>query len=397
MLKMLYINYFNIYNIMSYNVNGQNMLNWFYSNFNASNSNKKAPTTNFRINDVDINNNYIGIGTNSNIPVTKLYNINYYISDGRSLGSLFELNLPVFSGTINVDYKIWPPSDSNGLLIQFLNSTTIRFNYTVSCRFLAVAGGGGGGGHRESNAGGGGGGGGVIDGYIVNAVPSNSFTITIGPGGNGGREEGPFGGNGGTDTKIEYGGNSIIAKGGGGGASGKGSSDNRVNASTGGSGAWSNRGTNVGSVTIQNPTNTGVFQNMSVYGYVGSKGGEQNNDSGGGGGGGGAGSPGNNPDGNQVAGNGGNGFQTWFGNVPITVAGGGGGGGRDDGNRTPGSGGSGGGGRGGDSDLTNKDGQPAFTNTGGGGGGGASRGPAKGGNGGSGTVFFYIQPSGVSL
>jgi hypothetical protein len=380
---------------MSYNVNGQNMLSWFYSNFSASNTNNKAPTTNFRINNEDINDDYIGIGTNSNIPVSQLYTINYF-SSGTSVGNLFELNLPVFSGTINVDYKIWPPSQNNGLLIQFLKSTNIAFNYTVTCTFLAVGGGGGGGGSNQSNAGGGGGAGGVILGSIVNAqpAPSTAFGITIGDGGaaGAGTENNRNGGNGG-NTIIAYDGASITAPGGGGGGQGKGSTNNVINASSGGSGSFENSAT-VGTVTLQTPSNTGVFQNMTAFGNRGSLGVLQNNDDGAGGAGGGAGGASTAPSGNTPR-NGGDGYTYSFGATSITVGGGGGGGAREDTGNPPGNGGSGGGGQGGWSGGGGN-GSNGSTNTGGGG-GGAWNNIGNGGAGGSGTLFLYILPSGVSL
>jgi len=382
---------------MSYNVSDTNMLQWFYSNFNASNSNNKAPTTNFRINDVDINNDYIGINTNSNIPVTQLYNINYYISDGRSLGSLFELNLPNFlSGTINVDYKIWPPSGSsgsNGLLIQFYTTTNFKFNYKVTGKFLAVGGGGGGGGSNQSNAGGGGGAGGVILGDMKDVPAGQEFTITIGGGGaaGAGSENQRNGGNGG-NTTISCGGSTVTAGGGGGGGQGKGISYDVTNASSGGSGSYENGDSGIGTVTKSTP-DTGVFQGMQVFCNVGSKGVKQSNDDGPGGGGGGAQDPASAASGN-TAGNGGNGYTYSFGTTSITAGGGGGGGAREGNNYQPGNGGSGGGGQGGWS--SNRDGSSGFSNTGGGG-GGAWNAAGNGGAGGSGTVFFYILPSGVSL
>jgi hypothetical protein len=383
---------------MSYNVNGQNMLQWFYSyNENTSNKPNSATTTNFRINNVDISNNYVGFATNSKIPVSQLYTINYF-SNGQSLGNLFELNLPVFSGTIDTDFKIWPPNGisgsqtNNGLLIQFYTSTTFAFNYKVTCTFVAVGGGGGGGSSNQSNAGGGGGGGQILRGSIVDYQPGSSFTITIGAGGSAGN----FGGN----TLISYGGSTVTAYGGGAGGNGKGSSLD-ANSSTGGSGSYSSTGTDVGNVTGVNPSNTGVFQNMTVYANKGSRGNDQNNDSGGGGGGGGAGGAGIDY-GNGRAGDGGSGLTVTFisasgvsSGTSVDLAGGGGGGGRSQGDTTPGSGSIGGGASGGDINNFGVGGNGA-TNTGGGG-GGAYNNFGTGGTGGSGVLFIYVTPDGVSL
>ena len=77
---------------MSYNVSGINMLQWFYPTSEPSIAPNNAPTTNFRVNNVDISNNYVKLGTNSNIPVSQLYSINF-LSGGQSIGNLFELNL----------------------------------------------------------------------------------------------------------------------------------------------------------------------------------------------------------------------------------------------------------------------------------------------------------------
>ncbi len=384
---------------MSYNVNGQNMLNWFYSRSQPSNSPNTASTTNFRINNVDISNNYNAVGTNSKIPVSTLYTLNYF-SNGQSLGSLFELNLPNFYGkTINVDFKIWPPNGisgsqtNNGLLIQFYKSTTFAFNYKVTCTFVAVGGGGGGGNSANSNAGGGGGGGQILRGSIVGYNPSSLFSITIGPGGS----AGTFGGN----TLISYSGSIATAYGGGAGGNGKGNSLN-ANSSTGGSGSYSSTGTTVGDVTGVNPSNTGVFQNMTVYANKGSRGNDQNNDSGGGGGGGGAGGAGINY-GNGRAGDGGSGLTVTFisasgisSGTSVDLAGGGGGGARSEGDTTPGSGSIGGGASGGQNNSANQNGGNGTPNTGGGGGGAANIG-GSGGTGGSGTLFLYVTPDGVSL
>ena len=91
---------------MSFNSNGNNILDWFYPfSTQKSNTPNSAQTTNFKINNVDISNNYVGIGTNSNISVSQIYgNLGYY-SDSSSIDTLFELNLPVFvTGTIGTDF-----------------------------------------------------------------------------------------------------------------------------------------------------------------------------------------------------------------------------------------------------------------------------------------------------
>lgn len=371
------------------------MLGWFYPTSQPYNYPNKAITTNFRINNIDISNNYTGIGTNSNIKVSQLYTINYY-SNGQSIGNLFELNLPVFSGTINVNYKIWPPSNNNGLLIQILQSTTLSFNYNVDCSFVMVGGGGGGGSSNQSNAGGGGGAGELITGNIINYQSKySSLSITIGNGGASGTSGG--------DTTITYTTTStnppssvtITANGGGGGGNGKTNSSNTTGSSSGGSGSYSNTTTHPGTVTSRNPlSNIGVFNSMISYGNQGSQGNYQINDSGAGGGGGGAGAASADP-GNENPGVGGNGLTMYFGNTSVDLAGGGGGGARSGTSTSGGLGGIGGGGSGGDN-SSGGNGYGGFTNCGAGG-GGAWNSSGTGGVGGSGTVFIYILPSGVSI
>jgi hypothetical protein len=381
---------------MSYNQGGNNILDWFYP-YNASYSNTNtASTTNLRINNIDISNNYVGIGTNSNIPVSQLYTINY-LFNLTSIGNLFELNLPVFlSGAIGTDFKIWPVN--NGTVIQFLKNTTLKFNYKVTCTFAMVAGGGGGGPTNDNNAGGGGGAGEVITGNITNYTAGTTLTITIG---GGGAPETPGG-----NTIITHtggSGGSVTANGGGHGGRGKANSPNTNGSSSGGSGSWSNNSPTVGTATQRIIGTSGIFNTMTSYNNIGSLGNEQNNDTGGGGGGGGAHQPGNTVD-NNNPGTGGDGKTLTYGSISFTVGGGGGGGGRRDntGPSPQGAGGAGGAGGGGDgggpSSADNGYGQSGTSNTGGGGGGAQNKpSGAEGGGGGSGTVIFYIQASGVSI
>ncbi len=369
------------------------MLDWFYPISQPSNHNT-ALTTNFRINNVDISNSYIGIGTNSNIPVSQLYSISYF-SNGQNIGNLFELNLPVFSGTINDDFKIWSPSQNSGLLIQILKSTSLRFNYNVDCSFVMVGGGGGGGNQANGNAGGGGGAGQLITGNIVSYQVGGLFTITIGKGGNSG--------NAGENTSLTYSTTTstttITAYGGGYGGGGKGSSNAVIGSSSGGTGSYSSGVPAFGGATPQTLPNTSIFQNMQSFNNVGALGNDQNNDSGAGGGGGGADASANKID-NDTPGPGGSGKSIFYGSTNFPLAGGGGGGGREAGyGPAPqgygGAGGLGGGGAGGGS-STSYNGYDGEANTGGGG-GGAANDKGSGGIGGSGTVIFYILPSGVSL
>lgn len=374
------------------------MLSWFYSDINASNPNT-AQTTNFNINGLDISNNYIGIGTNSKISVSQVYKNIDYFSNGVSIGNLFELNLAVFSGTINVHYKIWPTSLHDGLLIQFLQNTSITFNYRINGTFVAVGTGGKGGNSQNSNAGGGGGGGGVVTGSIVDAQPGTFYfyfdvidqynTNVLA----------------GYHTQISFNGFTIQAFGGSDGGPGKGNGVWSVNSSTGGGGSYSNNGTSPGVISNDASfySNRGVFINNAAFFYIGTPGKEQNNDTGAGGGGGGAGGEGILPANNDFPGIGGTGKTVTFGQTSITLGGGGGGGARSTGSLSAqigGSGGNGGGGNGGgrnwDGSLTSNNGLSGFPNTGGGGGGAANQG-GTGGNGGSGTVFLYILPNQVSI
>jgi hypothetical protein len=391
---------------MSYNVNGNNMLQWFYPASQPYNMPNNASTTNYKINNVDISNNYIGIGRNSKIPVSQLYSIGYnYL--GQSIGNLFELNLPnFFISTINVNFKIWPTNNHNGLLIQFLKSEVNQpiifgFRYKVNCSFVMVGGGGGGGNpHPNDDGAGGGGAGEVITGTIEGYDPQlSNFTIVIGEGG-GARTSGE-------DTSMTYFGNTITANGGGAGADGKGNSAPTTGSSSGGAGAWSSTQVEVGTVTSRNPLpNTIIFKNMTSYGNQGNQGNNQRNDTGGGGGGGGAGGaapyPGSD---NEKPGIGGAALSFFFGSQQFVLGGGGGGGGRRDGEGpTPqGVGGIGGGvgsiyvgGQGGGpSDDNGGNGFNGQVNTGSGGGGAQSGDTGIGGSGGSGTIIFYVEPSGV--
>ena len=276
---------------MSYQQNGTNMLQWFYPTSEPSNTPNLASTTNFRINNVDICNNYVGIGTNSNIKVSQLYNIGYYLN-GVSIGTLFELNLPNFtSGTINVNYKMFP--NNNGLLIQFLTNTTLTFNYKLNGFFAMIGGGGGGGGQYQSNAGGGGGAGGYIEGNMYFEANRN-ITINIGNGGAGSLQDIDANGTNGSNTSITYFGTggtyTITAIGGGGGGCGKASTLNRDQNSSGGSGSYSNTTTSPGDVSgngysiALGPSFSQLVFAGIVSCYRGSKGNLQRNDTGAGGG-----------------------------------------------------------------------------------------------------------------
>jgi len=372
---------------MSYNVSGNNMLQWFYPTSAPSIAANNAATTNFQINNIDISNNYVKIGTNSNIQVSQLYTINYF-SGGQSIGNLFELNLPIYNGSLGVDYKIWPPSSNSGLLIQILTTTSIAFRYNVNCQFIIVGGGGGGGNQANGNAGGGGGAGEVIVGNIVGYNPGNSINFTIGAGG--------LSASNGSPSSIQYFGNTITANGGGYGGGGKGDGANTTGSSAGGSGAYSNAVPVPGTSTPRTISNISIFQSMTSYGNSGALGNDQNNDSGAGGGGGGASAAASAP-GNENPGPGGAGLTITCGSTSFILGGGGGGGGRgyNYGSSSGGAGGVGGGGNGGGWG-TQVDGYPGTQNTGGGG-GGAMNNAGIGGNGGSGTVILYILPSGVSI
>ena len=378
------------------------ILQHFYSyDTRYSNTNISAGTTYFKINDADISNNYVGIGTNSNIKVSDyLKNCSYFrISStniSTNIGDLFELNLPYFStGTINVDYKMFP--NNNGLLIQFLKNTTLKFRYNIDCSFCIVGGGGGGGYKANSNAGGGGGAGELITGNITGYIANTDLTITIGDGGPSFTMGNP--------SSIKYSSTTITANGGGYGGYGKGNGANTTGSSSGGSGAYSNTSFNPGTVTLRSISNTSIFNSMISYGRSGAQGNDQNNDSGAGGGGGGAGDVAPDP-GNENPGAGGAGKTITYGNKSFDLGGGGGGGGRENGyGPSPqgegGAGGKGGGGKGGGYYISttsappyNGDGLPGAANTGGGG-GGAQNNSGIGGKGGSGTVIIYILPAGV--
>jgi hypothetical protein len=109
---------------MSYLQNSTNMLTWFYNG--PTNTKVAVANTGFTVGNVDISTTYVGLGTNSKISVSNNRTINYTFlqtPNKVNIGSLFELNLPVFASgtTINTDYKIWSPSNHDGLLIQFFH------------------------------------------------------------------------------------------------------------------------------------------------------------------------------------------------------------------------------------------------------------------------------------
>ena len=374
---------------MSYNANGVNILDKFYPlTSTKSNTNISAGTTNFKVNNVDISNNYVGIGTNSNIKVSQLYTFNYSRNE-TNIGNLFELNLPVFvTGTINTEYKMFPVT--NGMVIQILKNTTLKFNYKIDCSFCMVGGGGGGGRQANSNAGGGGGAGGLITGSIQGYTSGINLDIVIGNGG--GSDINGF------STTLTYSSTTITAKGGGYGGFGKGDSASVSGSSSGGAGSYSSSVAYPGTSSQPAIGNTSIFLNMQSFGNVGALGNDQNNDSGAGGGGGGAGAAAVVVN-NTSPGIGGAGKIITYDSTSFYLAGGGGGGGREDGygDGIGGAGGGGGGGKGGGpSNNQGGNGFNGVANTGGGG-GGAQNTAGIGGTGGSGTVIFYILANNVKL
>lgn len=383
---------------MSYNLNGSNTLTFFYLTSSPHIATNNAVTTNFRINNIDISNNYFGLGINSKIPVSQIANIPYNIN-GTSIGTLFELNLPNFiSGAINFNYKIWPPNQHQGLLIQFFNYSStpinIKFNYYVNIQFIMIGGGGGGGSAANSNAGGGGGAGEYISGNMQNYEPGNTLLINVGIGGN----ANALGGNSiisyyDTNNNLIT---SITANGGGYGGIGKIGSPSVIGSSSGGTGSYSSGVPSVGTRSVHGQSVTSFFANLASIGNLGALGNNQGNDTGAGGGGGGAGGAAPWQSDQNSPGPGGAAITTYFGNTSFVLGGGGGGGGRGSGigNGYGGLGGSGVGGSGGGF-LSGYNGFPGSNNTGSGG-GGAANDQGSGGSGGSGTVIFYIIPSGVS-
>jgi hypothetical protein len=403
--------------------NGTDITPYFYTKTSATNGPGATTATGFLINGTDISNTYVGLGTNSNIPVSQILGSSGFLKNGTDIATLYELNLIQFTGTINTDYKIWAPSGHSGFLIQILTSSAqLKFNNNITdCSFAMIGGGGGGGGMASSgNAGGGGGAGELITGTIT--IPKDGvLTFIIGVGGTGGTTDKSittYGsgsaandnstGNSGTSTKITYGGsNSLEAYGGGGGGGGKGSTQGLIGCSTGGTGSYSNNAPGVGSKSAHTLTVNTVFKSLISYGNIGGVGANFGNDNGGGGGGGGAGGLGQNGDYSSswngvgtTKTSGGVGLTINYGSTPFSIGGGGGGGtaigfGSAIGQAVAG------GGQGGNADNTTAtsastiNGFPGTANTGGGGGGGYNGG-GKGGAGGSGTVIIYITDSKVS-
>jgi len=337
---------------MTYYYNGNDIIPYFNSKTTkpyATVVNNDA--TGFMIGGTDISSTYLGLGSSSNIPVSTIFTTNFY-KDGTDISTLYELNLVNYSGTQNTHYKIWPPGNHVGLLIQILATTEISFNYTVDLlQFVMVGGGGGGGKNNQSNAGGGGGAGELITGYMKNIPAGKGITITIGAGG--GSDIAGY------DTTITCNGYTITANGGGEGGAGKDSSTSQSGSSTGGTGSYSNDPPGVGGAISRTLSNNVYFDTMICYNNVGGLGQKQGNDSGAGGGGGGAdgagGAGGAGGPGGEGGGNGGIGKTITYGSTTFNLAGGGGGGAGNSG-----------------TDLT------------------------YGGAGGSGTVIFYILPDGVS-
>ena len=262
------------------NQGGVNIAPWFYPETAPSNTRGNVAATNFRINNVDISGSYTKIGTNSNISVSNAHTINY-LSNNVSIGDLFELNLPVFSDNINEHYRILTPANHQGLLIQFLKSTSISFNYNISGSFAMVGGGGRGGDKANGNAGGGGGAGRLITGNIVNHLKNTTFTITIGDGGDNS-------GNDGGTTIISYpsGSSTILVTAAGGTAGGVGAAGSgNSSGSSGGTGSYSGGQPSLGTAPDSQTLNdNGVFQSMYSRTNRGSLGNNNNNNNGGGGG-----------------------------------------------------------------------------------------------------------------
>ena len=399
--------------------NGTDITPYFYNKTSATNGSGATTATGFLINGTDISNTYVGLGTNSNIPVSVKLSTSGFLKNGTDIATLYELNLfTIDAGTINSDYIIWTPSNHTGFLIQILSSSAkITFKYNITnCNFAMIGGGGGGGGFGgNGNAGGGGGAGELITGNMT-VTSGSQVTFIIGVGGTGGAADsgtvtygsgnGPNTsriGNSGTSTSITCSSNTVTANGGGGGGGGKNSSAATTGSSSGGTGSWSNSKPTVGARTTQTLTANTVFSNLISYGNIGGFGQTYNGDDGGGGGGGGSGGAGksgfdsNNWSGTQII-SGGVGRRISYGSTNFDIGGGGGGGTRY-GLGSGAGGASDGGGYGGNSNTTNYGGN-GTANTGGGG-GGAYNAPSinsngYGGNGGSGTVFIYIVSSQIS-
>ena len=352
-------------------------------------------STGFQINLRDISSSYLGLGSSSNIPISQLF-ITNFTKNSVDISTLYELYLANYVGTINTDYKIWDPTNHDGLLIQFKKSTTISFRYKVSLQFVMIGGGGGGGQTSVNQAGGGGGAGELITGNMTNILANTTITFTIG---NGGVSD-----TAGSPSSILCNGNTITANGGGEGGKGSTASSAQTGSSTGGSGSAAIT-TQAGVASDKTFTDVGYFNTMVSYNNAGGAGEDQNNGSGSGGGGGGAGgvggAGGTGGPSNAGGGNGGIGQTTIFGSTTFLIGGGGGGGARQPAYTTDTIGGTNsyGGGTGGFSGTPSTNGQNGIANTGAGGGGGGNHAPngiSNGGTGGSGTIIIYIIPAGVT-
>ncbi len=336
--------------------------------------------TGYKINNVDLRNIFVPLGTNSNL----IYkNINYNVTSAN-LSSLLELKL--FS-SITATYTA--TAITNGVLLKITGNGNINFKYDVSgIQFLLVGGGGAGGAtYSSGNAGGGGGAGEVAVGTIPGAISSLN-SITIGAGG-----IGPSVGTSntsvanGSPSSFVYSSNTITVYGGGYGGSGK--QDGISGGSGGGGGSWSNENSDgtFGGNAIKHINTI----NITYYANNGGRGEFQGNDSGRGGGGGGATTGGGNGGSNTpiTSSYGGVGY-TWTPSGASSIYVGGGGGGGADQYSVMRPGGLGGGGNGGYNTISPTAGS---ANTGGGGGGAPNNqgnDPFGGANGGSGVLYLAI-------
>ena len=294
----------------------------------------------------------------------------------------------------------------NETALVFTNSTKAA-NWVIpskleNVQFLVVGGGGGGGADTCASdaysGGGGGGGGGVVTG-LVSFAEKSYVTITVGKGGAGGTEETKYNSqygasaSGGNSMFITSDGLRATAFGGGGsgGISGGVKVRTTVESGPAGGSTAGGRGKLENSVLVAGPVATatkGEVVGITIYGTMGSNGGESVDDYAGAGGGGAMGKGG---DTTGDAANGGPGYES---NITGTRAVYGSGGG---GSVITGVGGLGGEGAGNGNSSAGASGTDGLANQGGGGGAGG-RGDldsvTKGGNGGSGIVVLrYVDPT----
>ena len=160
---------------MSYFYNGVT----FDPYFNKARSSLTVSATGFKINNVDICNNYTPLGTTHKLKYPS--NLSFQ-RGGIDITQLFEFNL-IKGNTASYTANII----SDGVILMFTSNGDISFNYQVKNigLYLKAGGGGGGAGDGGNFGGGGGGAGGAAKSNAIGITNIKRISCTIGEGGNG--------------------------------------------------------------------------------------------------------------------------------------------------------------------------------------------------------------------